>query len=172
MMTYGSEIAVNGEKAPETHPILDFKTDEELIEYIGDIQSLRNKSAALRTGDIEMLHNEAGFMVYKRSNDEETWIVAINNTSGTQSFDIPREAIGDNKELRGLIEQDMLRQRDDGNYRIVLNREVADFYPVNVEKGLNKAYMAALALVYILFMIFIYFVWKKGRERKLAIKSK
>lgn len=166
LMTYGSEIAVNGEQAPESHPLLDFKVDEELIEYIGDVQKLRNGSAALRTGAIEMLHNEEGLMIYKRSNEEESWIVAINNTGGTQSFDLPREVIGDNKELKGLFESDILRQKDDGTYKLVLSREIAEFYTVNDKKGFNKAYMAALALVYILFLVFIYLVWRKGRQKK------
>jgi glycosidase len=166
VMTYGSEIAVNGDKPPASHPILDFNTDEELIEFIGDVHSLRNDSAALRTGKMDMLYNEAGLMVYERSNDEETWIVAINNTGGTQSFDIPREVIGDKKELRGLFEGDILRQRDDGNYRLVVDREIAEFYNVTNHKGINKGYLAALALVYILFMTFIYLVWRKGKQRK------
>ena len=168
IMTYGSEIAVNGESAPASHPILNFKTDEELIEFIADVQSLRNKSAALRTGSIEMLHNEAGFMVYKRWNDEETWIVAINNTGETQRFDLTEDMVGDKQELRGLFESDILRQTDDGKYRIVLDREVAEFYTVNNHVGINKGYMVALAFVYILFMGFIYLVWRKGKRKKLT----
>jgi cyclomaltodextrinase len=166
LMTYGSEIAVNGAQAPESHPIMNFKTEEELIEFIGDVQGLRNDSDALRNGSMEMLHNEDGLMIYKRSNAEESWIVAINNTGGTQSFDLSREVIGDNKELQGLFESDILRQRDDGNYKLVLDREIAEFYTVNDKKGFNKAYMAAIALVYIMFLGFIYLVWRKGKQKK------
>jgi cyclomaltodextrinase / maltogenic alpha-amylase / neopullulanase len=166
LMTYGSEIAVNGEQPPESHQLMDFNTDEELVEFIGDVQKLRNGSSALRTGAIEMLHNETGLMIYKRSNEKESWIVAINNTGGTQSFDLPREVIGDNKELKGLFESDILRQKDDGTYKLVLSREIAEFYLIKDKKGFNKAYMAALALVYILFLVFIYLVWRKGRQKK------
>ena len=172
LMTYGSEIAVNGEQPPESHPLMNFKTEEELIEFIGDVQKLRNGSAALRTGSIEMLHNEAGLLIYKRSNEEESWIVAINNTGGTQSFDLPREVIGDNKELKGLFESDILRQKDDGYYKLVLSREIAEFYKVNDNKGFNKGYMAALALVYILFIGFIYLVWRKGKQKKREAEMK
>lgn len=171
MMTYGSEIAVNGEEPPESHPIYNFKTDEELIEFIEDVQYLRNNSAALRTGSMEMLHNEDGFMIYKRSNDEETWIVVINNSSKTQSYNLSKEVIGDNKELRGLFESDVLRQKDDGNYRLVLDREIAEFYTVSDEKGLNKGYIAALILANILFLTFIYLVWRKGKQKKHEIKN-
>ncbi|MBO1913723.1 hypothetical protein J4G37_54030, partial [Microvirga sp. 3-52] len=70
MMPYGSEIAVNGQEAPESHPISNFKTDMELQEYIGDLNTLRNKSDTLRNGDFELLHNKDGFTVFKRSSDE------------------------------------------------------------------------------------------------------
>jgi len=166
VMTYGSEIAVNGAKPPESHQIYNFKTDDEIIEFIADVLYLRNSSAALRTGSMEMLHNEDGFMVYKRSNEEETWIVVINNSSKTQSFDLTKEVIGDDKELRGLFESDILRQKDDGNYRLVLDREIAEFYTVNDEKGLNKGYIVALILANLLFLGFIFLVWRKGKQQK------
>jgi cyclomaltodextrinase len=166
VMTYGSEIAMNGEKPPESNQILNFKVEEELINYISDLQLMRNGSAALRSGKMELLHNEDGFIVYKRSNDEESWIVAINNSGKTQQFDLTSEVIGENKELRGLFESNILRQREDGKYRIVLNREVAEFFTVNEYKGFNKAYMAALASVFVLFLGFIYLVWRKGKQRQ------
>ena len=34
VVQYGTEIAMNGETKPETHQIFNFKTDDELIEYI------------------------------------------------------------------------------------------------------------------------------------------
>ena len=110
-------------------------------------------------------------MVYKRSNDEETWIVVINNSSKTQSFTLSKEVIGDNKELRGLFESDVLRQKDDGNYRLVLDREIAEFFTVTDEKGLNKGYIAALILANILFLTFIYLVWRKGKQKKHENKN-
>jgi len=166
VMTYGSEIAMNGEKPPESNQIMNYKIEEELMDFIADLHLMRNGSAALRTGEMELLHNEDGFIVYKRWNDEETWIVAINNTGKTQNFDLTPEIIGNNKELRGLFEGDILRQRDDGNYRIVLDRELVEFFPVNDQKGFNKGYIAALAMVYVLFLGFIYLVWRKGKNKK------
>lgn len=166
VITYGSEIAMNGEKAPESNQIMNYKVEEELIDYVGDLQKLRNGSAALRSGELELLHNENGFMVFKRSNEDESWVVAINNTGSTQQFDLTEEMMGANLELRGLMESDILRQREDGSYRIVLDREIAEFFTVNEPKGLNKGYLAALAMVYVLFLGFLYLVWRKGKQRK------
>ncbi len=107
VMPYGSEIAVNGEKAPESHPISNFKTDMELQEYIGDLNTIRNQSDTLRNGDFEILHNKDGFTVFKRSSDEETWIVALNNTSITDNLEIDEDIIGEGKRLRGVISGDI-----------------------------------------------------------------
>ena len=43
------------------------------------------------------------FTVYKRSNDEETWIIALNNTTGTANYEFPKELIGEKKRLRGVL---------------------------------------------------------------------
>ncbi|WP_241535814.1 alpha-amylase family glycosyl hydrolase [Indiicoccus explosivorum] len=170
VIQYGSEIAVNGAGPPESHPLLNLRVDEELINKIRDWSSLRNDSEALRTGELEVLAADDGWLVYKRYNDEESWIIAINNTSETQHLAIPAEAIGEGMEMRGLFENDVVRQGDDGVYRITLNRELAEAYHVTEERGLNAGYFIALALVFVLFAGFLWLVWRKGRQQKPAEK--
>ena len=50
-MTYGTEIAVNGKEAPESHPLVNFKTDMELKDLIDNLNFLRNESDTLRNGE-------------------------------------------------------------------------------------------------------------------------
>ncbi|MCZ2257245.1 alpha-amylase family glycosyl hydrolase [Sporosarcina sp. G11-34] len=164
VMPYGTEIAVNGEKAPESHPISNFKTDEELIEYIGDLNKLRNESEALRNGDIEMLHNEDGFTIFKRSNDQETWIVALNNTSGTVNVKLPEEVIGADKKLRGVVDGDLIKQSDDGSYNVILDREVAEVYISEEDTGFNTPYLIASIMVLVLFFGFMIAVKRRGKK--------
>ena len=168
VMPYATEIAVNGEKAPESHPISNFKTDEELIEYIGDLNKLRNQSDALRTGDFEMLHNEDGFTVFKRSNDKETWIVALNNTSETSNVKLPEEVLGATKKLRGVVDGDLVKQAKDGSYNVILDREVAEVYISEEDTGFNTPYLIASIMVFVLFFAFIIAV--KRRAKKNAAK--
>lgn len=172
VMTYGTEIAVNGKEAPETHPIANFKTDMELNEYIRDLNILRNKSAALRLGDFELLHNEDGFLVYTRSNDEETWVIALNNTTSVSNFEIPSEVLGENKVLRGVLDSDRVREGKDGIFRIVLEREVAELYIVEEDKGFNTAYLIVSILIYVLLFGFLYVVWKRGKRTRQATAEK
>ena len=164
VMPYGTEIAVNGEKAPESHPISNFKTDEELIDYISDLNKLRNQSDALRNGDFEMLHNEDGFTVFKRSNDKETWIVALNNTSGTVDVKLSEELFGSGQKLRGVVDGDLIKQGKDGSYHLILDREIAEVYISEEDTGFNTPYLIASIMVLVLFFGFMYAVKRKSKK--------
>lgn len=166
LMTYGTEIAVNGKEAPESHPLFNFKTDMEFKELIGNLNLLRNQSETLRNGDFEMLHNEDGFLVYTRTSEDETWLIAVNNTSETASVEIPIGKIGDNKKLRGVLDGDLIRESDDGVFRVVLDREMAEVYIADDDKGFNTPYLIATILVYVIFLGFLFMIIKKGRERR------
>lgn len=170
MMTYGTEIAMNGQAAPENHQFMNFKTDMELFDYIKNVNTLRNQSEALRTGDLELLHNENGFLVYKRSNEDETWLVVINNTQTIQNIDIPAEVIGEDKLLRGLLDGDLVRKSKNGLFQVVLEREIAEVYYADKDKGFNTPYLIASILVYVLFLGFIYIVWRKGKQQRAEEK--
>lgn len=166
VVQYGSEIAENGAAAPDSHPILDMGVGEELIDHITNLTSLRNESEALRTGEMEILYDEEGWLVYKRSDEKDTWIIAINNSSSTKNFAIPANVIGSGKEMRGLFENDIIRENEDGNYQITLDREVGEAFTVIEQRGLNKAYIAALVVLYITFMIFLWFAWRKAKIKR------
>lgn len=165
-MTYGTEIAMNGQIPEESHQIMNFRVDEELIEYIKDINSIRAKSDTIRSGDTELLKNENGYVVYKRSSNDETFIIVINNTSATQRIDLSSDIVGEDKELKGLFESDIVRPSDDGSYRLVIDREIVEVFQVTERKGLNTAYIVAMGISYLLFIVFLVVVWKKGKQRR------
>ncbi|TQR17602.1 alpha-amylase family glycosyl hydrolase [Psychrobacillus soli] len=171
-MTYGTEIAMNGQNAGESHQVMNFRVDEELIDYIKDINSVRNKSETMRSGKTEILENENGYIVFKRYSEEEQFIVVINNTSHTKRIDLSSDVVGENKELRGLFESDIVRADDNGEYRLVLDREIVEVYQIADRKGLNKSYIFAMGLSYVLFLSFLVIVWKKGKQRRNEQNSK
>ena len=167
IMTYGSEVAEAGTGHHGNHPNHDFKADEDLKDHIANVNELRNKSETLRTGDYELLYNEKGMIVYRRYTEDETWIIALNSTSETQRVDSPQEKVGGGgKTLRALFGSDLIRQADRGDYRIVLDRETADMFIVEEDKGLNIPYIIAAILVYTIFLLFIWQVWRRGRQRR------
>ncbi|GKV65979.1 MULTISPECIES: alpha-amylase family glycosyl hydrolase [unclassified Sporosarcina] len=172
LVPYATEIAVNGKEAPESHPFFNFKTDMELHEWIGDLNTLRNDSDTLRNGDFRMLHNEGGFTVFERSSEKEKWIIAINNTSEVQSLEIDPAEIGEKKKLRGVLGQDLVKETKDHVFHVVLDRELAEIYIVEEDEGFNTPYLIASILVYVFFLSFLFAIFRKGRQRKKDEKLK
>lgn len=166
IMTYGTEIAMNGKQSPESLQGMDFRTKDDIIKYIGQLQALRNGSKALQMGNYKELKNENGFIVFERYNDSERWIIVVNNTMKTQNIDLSEEIIGNDKEMFGMFEQDVIRENDEGDYRIVVDRELVEVFQVKDKKGINIAYLAALGVVYVLFIGFIVAVLKRGKKKK------
>lgn len=168
VLPYESEIAVTGKEAPESHPIVNFKTDTELYDHIADLNKLRNQSETLRNGEFDILHNEDGFTVYTKTSDEETWLVALNNTSETKSLEIDEALFGDEMKLRGLLQQEMVKQDKDGKYRVVLERELSEVYILDEDKGYNTPYLIITILIYTSFFGLLFMMIRKGRKNRAA----
>nr|WP_106783814.1 alpha-amylase family glycosyl hydrolase [Lysinibacillus timonensis] len=166
VMQYGTEIAMNGSAGPESHQLYNFKTEEELVEFIKNIQTLRSQSTTLRSGEFELLRNENGFLAFKRSSEEETWIVVINNSGQTTRLDVSSESLGEGKELQAMLDSDVVRENEEGNFPIVLDREIVEIYQVIDEKGINIPYLIALGLVYIIFISFIVAIMRRAKRNR------
>lgn len=106
-------------------------------------------------------------IVYKRWNEKDTWIIAINNTSETHTVKLDESEIGrDDSILRGLLDGDMVRATDDGTFLIGMDRETAEMFIVNEDRGINIGYLAALVIVWVLFLGFLAIVWRQGKKRR------
>ena len=166
VVQYGSEIAMNGTAGEEAHQYYNFKTDSELADYVGKLQSLRNDSDTLRNGDFKWLENEDGYIVFERKSDTETWIVVINNSSKTKRVHIPVAELGEGKEIRGMFNSEIIRENKDNNYTIILDREMVEVYQVIDARGINTSYIVALGLVVVLYTAFMIVIMKRGKQRR------
>ncbi len=166
VVQYGTEIAMNGEAKPDTHQLYNFKTDEELIDYIKNVQSLRNQSATLRNGDFNIITNENGLLVFTRTSDEEQWVIMVNNTSKTQRVDLTPEQLGEGKMLNGILHEEKVRINEKQVYPVILDREMVEIYQVRNDEGLNVPYMVALGLVWVIFIGFVVIIIKRGKVRR------
>lgn len=168
VVQYGTEIAMNGETKPDTHQLYNFKTDTELIDYIKNVQSLRNQSATLRKGDFEVITNEDGLLVFTRTSDEEQWVIMVNNTGATQRVDLTPEQLGEGKMLNGILHEEKVRLNEKEVYPVILDREMVEIYQVRNDSGFNIPYMIALGLVWVIFIGFIVIIIKRGKVRRQA----
>ena len=160
---YGSEIALNGDQAPTNHQLMNFKTEQELVEHITKLSELRNMYPVLAKGDMDLLYNKSGMAVYKRTYNDETAVIALNNTSKTQTINIPEEQIAQNKELRGMLNGDLVRSKDN-HYTIVMDREAAEVYTLDAKSTLNTPYLVVMGLVVIIFILFIILIIKRSKR--------
>jgi glycosidase len=165
MVYYGSEIALNGNEVPDNRRMMDFRTDKDLIEYIGKVTELRKQYPALRKGTLELLNEQDGMAVYKREYKDQMMIVAINNSSKTKTIQLDPTTLASNEELRGRLNGDMVRESN-GTYSITLDRETSEVYLATEKSGVNFVYLAVIVFVIIAFLGFLYLAWKKGRQQQ------
>ena len=166
VVQYGTEIAVNGEAGNAAHQLYNFKTDSELIDQIKNIQTLRNNSETLRRGDFKVIRNEEGYLAFTRTSEEEQWLVVINNTSHTESVVLKEDDIGEDKKITSMLESETIRSDKNGDYSVILDREMIEIYQIKDDTGINKSYLIALGLVYILFIWFVIAVLRRGKLKR------
>ncbi|WP_459500717.1 alpha-amylase family glycosyl hydrolase [Bacillus sp. C1] len=160
---YGTEIALDGGDVPDNHRLMDFKTDEKFLQYITRLGELREKLSSLRHGTFELLYDKAGMSVLKRKYKDEVTLVAINNTQETQKVSLSENEIGENRELKGLVEDEIIRE-EDGNYYLVLKREEANVYQVREKTSINWLFVSLLVGINVLFITFLIVVKKRKKQ--------
>jgi alpha-amylase len=161
---YGTEIAMDGGKDPDNRRLMNFRTEnEEIVNYISKLGKIRSKYPSLTRGDFELLHEKDGMAVFKRTYQNETTVIAINNSSKQQTVVLTPDQLPANKELRGLLNGDLVRSTEEG-YPIVLKPEMSEIYICAEKTGLNYPFIATLIAIPSLFVLFIYL--NKRRQHK------
>jgi len=162
---YGTEIALNGSESPDNLGLMDFRTDQELVEYITLLSKVRSGVPALTKGSVELVKNDAGLLVFKREFEGQIAFVAINNTTKTQSFTLTTDQVGQDKELTGLITEDLIRPTDD-EFHVVVNRDISEVFVVRDTTKINYTLFFAVFIVPVLMIGFIYLNKKRhGRPK-------
>ncbi|HDR4871280.1 TPA: alpha-amylase [Bacillus cereus] len=159
---YGTEIALDGGSVPDNRRLMDFKSDEKFMQHITKLGELRQARPSLRRGTFELLYDNSGMSILKRKYKNEVTLVAINNTKETQKVSLPASTIGEKQELRGLLEDEIIREENGGVY-LVLKREESNVYKVNGETGVNWLFISLIVGVNVLFIAFLIAVKRKRR---------
>lgn len=165
MVYYGSEIALDGGAGNESYQQMDFRTDKELIDYITKIGELRNQLPSLTKGSMTPLVSKHGMTVFKREFDGEVTVIAINNSSKSQTVQIASDVLDEDKELRGLLSSDLIKNKD-GQFDIIIDRDEAEIYLLSEKSGVNIPYILAMAAVYSAFVVFLVLVFKRSKRKQ------
>ncbi|MGE7863255.1 alpha-amylase family glycosyl hydrolase [Bacillus mobilis] len=159
---YGTEIALDGGDTPDNRRLMDFKSDEKFMQHITKLGELRQTRSSLRHGTFELLYDKDGMSILKRKYKDEVTVVAINNTKETQKVAVPVSTIGEKQELRGLLEDEIIRE-ENGKFYLVLKREESNVYKVNGETGVNWLFISLIVGVNVLFIAFLIVVKKRRK---------
>lgn len=164
VMYYGTEIALNGAEPPANRMLMNFQTDKELVDYITLLGKVRQGLPSLTKGDFQVLSNKDGMIVFKREYQGETVVVAINNSSKTQKVVLDENQIDTSKELRGLLEDELVRPIDN-EFNVVVDRDLAQIYVVQNNTGINYGFLAVIVLIPILMIAFLIINKRRNSNR-------
>lgn len=94
---YGDEVGLDGENDPGCRKCMEWdkeKQDQELLDYYKRIIKLRHEHAALRTGSFRFLYakEQDQVIAYKRADEEEQFIIVVNNGTRRRSVRLPMAA--------------------------------------------------------------------------------
>ncbi|WP_407272410.1 alpha-amylase family glycosyl hydrolase [Radiobacillus sp. PE A8.2] len=159
----GSEIPMNNGIDEPDHDMVQFNSgDNQLKNFIEQLNAIRKKFPALSKGKIELIGENGAMSVYKRSHQGQIMYVAINN--GEETLTISTDNVPSGMQLTGLLQDDIVRERKDGTYKITLDRETSDIYMVEEDKGLNWLFISFIIVVIGGFVLAIMFMTRKNNQ--------
>ncbi|MEI4768153.1 alpha-amylase family glycosyl hydrolase [Psychrobacillus sp. FJAT-51614] len=159
---YGTEIAMDGGNDPDNRRMMNFGADDNLIDYVSKLGSLRQDLTPLTRGDMELLFEEEGMAVFKRTYQDDTVVIAINNTSVDQRV-VLDDSFEKEKELIGMLGGRVV-EPDGTEYVIELESGQSEIFRlVDQERGIW--FYVGISII-ILLGVFLY-VWVRRRGKSL-----
>lgn len=166
-VTYGTEIAQNGDNFETIHPQMNLWTDKEVHEFMKTTTEVFNQHPNLLNRDTETIVNDHGLYTVLFKTDDVDFILEINNTSETQKLEITDEYVKDGKELSGLLLGERVQPHGNSLYPVI-DRELTELFAVIESPGLNHWYLISSLLIFGGFAIFIFIVAKRSKRKENA----
>ncbi|MFD2042719.1 alpha-amylase family glycosyl hydrolase [Ornithinibacillus salinisoli] len=158
----GSEIPMYGE-FPNNQRLVDFNSgEEEIKEFYTRITSMKEEFLPLKYGDFELISSDRGMSIFKRTYQEESMYIAINNDSESRAITVPGIEAG--SQLRGLLGDNLVREQDNGEYKVSMAREAAEVFIVEENSGLNWGFITPIVGVFLLFVFGVIILSRKQRK--------
>ncbi|WP_226037686.1 alpha-amylase family glycosyl hydrolase [Aquibacillus saliphilus] len=142
----GSEVPMdNGEDSPDHRMTQINGGDDELQQHIEQLAAIRKQFPSLVYGKLDLVESIGAMTMYKREYQGKVVYVAINNDTKTKSITI--KDVPEGMQLTGLLQDNIVREKNNGEYKITLDRETADIYIVEEDTGLNWLFITFVVLV-------------------------
>lgn len=159
----GSELPMYGPSFKESQRLANFNsTNPDLEEFHERISSLRQEFPSLTLGDFKHVGSKGAMSVFKRSYENETTFIAINN--GDESRTIVVDDLQSDLELRGFLEDNLIRANKEGEYLINIPRESAEIFIVQKNTGINWFFITPILGIFIIFIVSVIYLTKKQKK--------
>lgn len=161
----GSEVPMYGPGYPENRYIVDFSSSDPDVEEVFDtLAAAREEFPALVDGDFEEYASDEGMTLFKRTLDEETVYLAINNDSESRVVKIP--GLGEDLQLYGILHDDTIREDADDELLIGMERESVEVFVIQPNAGFNWGFIIFVGGVLFAFVALVVFLTAKQRKRE------
>ncbi|MDL4842877.1 alpha-amylase family glycosyl hydrolase [Aquibacillus rhizosphaerae] len=161
----GSETTMdNGMDAPDHRMAQLNSGDEELKNYMEQLAAIRKQFPAITKGDIELVENNDGMTMFKRTFEGETIYVAINNDTETKTITL--SDVPEGMQLTGLLQDNIVRKQQDGVFKIALERETADIFMIEEDTGINWLFVSFVVLVLGGFVTSVVILSRKSKKQE------
>lgn len=164
----GSEVPMFGPGFPESQYFVEFTSaDPEVGKVFEQMSAMRKQFPQFTYGDIEQIAVNEGLSLLKRTYDDKSVYVAINNDSESRVVTI--DDVNPEFQLRGLLHDDTVRSNEDGEFLLGLERESVEVYIIQAKTGFNWNFIGFVAGVFIIFVGAIIFLTIKQKRREKAV---
>ncbi|MGM8212649.1 alpha-amylase family glycosyl hydrolase [Virgibacillus sp. W0430] len=165
VLLQGSELPMYGPSFLESQQMVQFQnSDPDLAEFHERISAIRKQFPALSYGEYSQIATNEGMSVFKRSYQGEEIYIALNNDSESRTASIT--GIDADKQLRGLLGDNLVRDNGEGEFKIGLPRETAEVFMVEPNEGFNWGLIIFVFGVFVLFIIAVVLLSKKDKQRQ------
>jgi len=166
----GSEVPMYGPGFPENQYFVNFTSaDPDIKQVFEQMSALRDQFPALVYGDMEHIAVDDELSLFKRTLDGTTVWVAINNSS--ESGVVTISDLNADLQLRGLFHDDTIRQNENGEFLIGMERESAEVFVAQPNTGFNWGFILLVASIFIVFIVGVIILSRKQKKRELAAKQ-
>jgi alpha-amylase len=158
----GTEIAMDGGEDPDNRRMMDFSVQTPIRDHIAILADIRKNHPSLTRGDFELVFEEKGMAIFKRTYEEETSVIAINNTTSVQTVAITEEHLQVDQQLNGLLTDTVVRYKNN-KYEVELAAETAEIYVLG-EKTTDITKHLYLIIPLLAIISFIFYIMKRNRK--------
>ncbi|ASN06542.1 alpha-amylase family glycosyl hydrolase [Virgibacillus necropolis] len=161
----GSEVPMDGDTTEEVLEMVQFNSGNEKIrDFLEKISAIRTQFPVLSYGDFNLVDTNGALSVFKRTYKDETMFIAYNNDTETKTVSV--KDVPEGMQLSGLLGDNIVRENEQDEYKIALDRETVEVYILEEDQGLNWLFIGMVVGIFVIFITAIMILSYKQRKRE------